>query len=238
MRCRFCHKKVAGRPKLCPHCGFYTGAGPSPEWDSVTGKRTQLGWVRLALIALCLAAVFAGYALRETGSAVTINGLRYRAYASVTAGLQALMGGEYAVAADHLRLALREEPAFPEAHLALALTQLGLSNTDKAIQHSVLAAQLAELGMLDRLGALKLGDGTKAGVITLSRHIECVAHELRSPLSNADARWLLSVFGDLTQPSRCREGVQALRDNPRSAPSRVLQRAVADCPERFACLPK
>jgi hypothetical protein len=219
----------------CPHCGYYTGAAQSKEWHSVTGKRTKAGWTRIALIAASLSVVFIGYAMRETGSAVTINGLRYRAYSSVSAGIDSLIAGDYAVASDHLSLAIREEPAFPEAHLALALSKLGLSEPQKAIEHALLAARFAELGLLDRLGALKLGDGTKDGVVLLSKQIQCVASEISQPLSVLDARWLLSVFGDLTRHSNCRVGVEALTHSPGRSPSQILQRALAACPTVFLC---
>ena len=99
----------------------------------------------------------------------------------------------------------------------------------------MLAALFAELGLLDRLGALKLGDGTKEGVVLLSKQVRCVASQISQPLGVLDARWLLSVFGDLTRHSSCRVGVKALTHSPDRSPSQILQRALAACPALFLC---
>ena len=236
MRCRFCHARVAGRPIQCPKCGFYTGAGPSKEWDANTGRRTRSGWLRVLLVGVCALAVIAGVALRETGTIVSRQTLRYLAYGDVVAGLEHILSGDYEIANGHLELAIKQAPAFPEAHVAVALAKLAEGDSDGAIRHAHLADDLADMGLLDRRGALSLSGNSEAGFHRFSAQIICTAKALgRQELSLLDSRRLISLFSDLVRPEECQNGVQSLLAHPRHPAHRVLQRAVAQCPKSFRC---
>ncbi len=235
MRCRFCHARVAGRPLQCPKCGFQTGARRSVEWDARTGERTRVGWFRVGFIAACIISVIAGITLRETGTIVTMHGLRHKAYGHTASGIKAFLAGDYAVAIDHLELAIHAEPTFPEAHLALSLALLGRGRSADAIQHAYLAADLARLGLLDKRSGLDLGDGSNADFDRLSKQVHCVAAELQGTLSVLESRRLMSVFGDLTRLSTCNAGLHSLLNQPGRASHRILQRALIGCPADFPC---
>ena len=96
---------------------------------------------------------------------------RLPAFISIQEAGELIMRDEYALAAEKLEAALREEPFIPQALLQLATcyTELGKTDEAKAKLDSVLKDDPENVQALVSLAAILLGEGKKEDVIALCK---------------------------------------------------------------------